>query len=201
MDCLFTIGYSWIDINEFPSILHKYNINVIVDVRSVPYSQRFPDFNRESLKNILKRNKINYIFMGKEFGARRNESDVYHDGVVDFSRVFQSKLFLEGVKRVEKGLKDGYTISFLCSEKDPLDCHRTIMISQYFSKIGLKICHIIQGSKLITQRDIENELLQKHFKKEIGQRSLFDDVNDLLSKAYEKQNTLIGYKKEGDEYD
>jgi len=75
------------------------------------------------------------------------------------------------------------------------------MISQYFSKIGLKICHIIQGSKLITQRDIENELLQKHFKKEIGQRSLFDDVNDLLSKAYEKQNTLIGYKKEGDEYD
>ena len=175
-------------------ILGDYGINVIVDVRSVPFSRHTPHFNRKAIQHCLAKKKIRYLFMGDEFGARRQEPDAYVSDRVSFEKVFQLSAFKSGVQRLQNGFSKNYKIALMCTEKDPADCHRTIMVTRYLSeKLGWTIEHIhFDGSVEM------NDAFETRLQKISGcEEDLFtNDKKSLIEDAYGKIEHRIAYKQE-----
>ena len=169
MTC-YTIGHSNHSMNEFISIVKDNQLNCIIDVRSSPYSKYASHFNRESLSEYLKREGIRYIFMGDSLGARyENENLLFPSGKVDFSKVVLTQEFINGISRVIDGIQKGFRIALVCSEKNPFDCHRFVLVSKNLKEQGIeenvfvqKVCEMIYRkedmSKLLTflQKTFQN---------------------------------------------
>lgn len=196
---IYTIGHSTYTVEKFINLLKAHNITCIVDVRSTPYSQFAPQFNERDIKFFLNKNGITYIYMGKEFGARREDAALYRNsGKLDFEKTKSCPEFISGVKRIENGLRKGFNIAMMCSEKVPQDCHRCIMIGKAFSDYGYEVEHILEDSSLLQQADIDQLLLDEYFPNR-DQLSLFDcnDMSeiDYISAAYRKKEEEIAYDK------
>lgn len=206
MNQIFTIGHSTDIIESFIEHLEYYQIDTIVDVRSVPYSRFVSQFNKEQLSAFLKKENIIYIPMGDNLGARYEEKELlFEDGKVDFSKVVITKRFQEGIERVETGIKKGHKIALMCSEKNPIECHRFSLISRYLHKKGHIINHIVD-EYLFEHKLLESKLLDyyKEYHKisfDIGkitefhlmQSTLFDIDNIDEDKLYITLNRLIAY--------
>ena len=140
---VYTVGHSNHPIEEFLKLLVKHNINCVCDVRSMPYSRFTEQYNRENIKEYLSEHNIKYLFFGEEFGARREEKGLLTDGMVDFEKVAKNEKFIKGINRIEKGLEKGYRIALMCTEKEPIECHRTILVSRNLYLKGMVILHTI----------------------------------------------------------
>lgn len=206
MPSLYTIGHSTYEIGIFLKLLDKHQINCVIDVRSTPFSKFAPQYNSGQLSNVLKQNKKYYIFMGEEFGARRSDSSLYTDnGLLDFNRVLKSELYLSGVKRVEEGLRRGYNIAFMCTEKDPIDCHRAIMVARGLELANHRVIHIHPDGSVETQAQLTERLLDRFFP-DRNQMNIFELVSkpvateQMEQEVYRLRNWDIAYKIEtGDE--
>lgn len=195
INTIYTIGYTGFDIDKFIEKLKKENINAVIDVRSTPYSHYYTDFNKENLYNILKKNKIYYKNYAEEFGARQKDLKYYPNGYLDFELFSKSENFLSGVRKLQNAMKKKYKFVLMCSEKNPIMCHRAILVARAFYKLNYNVKHLLPGDKIITQQDIEKYLLDK-FLPDRNQINLFfanhtdeEDINE----AYRKQNANIGY--------
>lgn len=197
---IYTIGHSRHNIDNFIELLKRNGINCICDVRSMPYSKFAEQFNQNNLKDELKKNNIEYLFFGDEFGARRKEPDLYTNGKVDFEKVAHDAKFINGIKRIEKGIRKGYKIALMCAEKDPIECHRTILVARNLDLNGFEVNHILDDGSIINQKEIDQRLLKKHFPNRY-QISIFDENEtiDYLKEAYKIANQSIGFKEEGEE--
>lgn len=141
---IFTVGHSNFSIEKFLSLLALNNINAIGDVRSQPYSRYTPHFNRENLSESLKENNIRYVFLGEELGARQGDENLYgDDGKIDFDLFSRHPKFLKGIERVEEGAKT-FKLALMCSEKDPMDCHRTHLIAKGLVARKHEVVHILE---------------------------------------------------------
>lgn len=87
MQPLFTIGHSRHSLEHFMALLQRHNVTVLADVRSWPYSQRFPHFQRAVLQKQLPQAEIRYVFWGKELGARPENPDCYVDGKASYEKI------------------------------------------------------------------------------------------------------------------
>ena len=133
---LFTIGHSTHKIEFFISLLNKFRITCVIDVRSSPHSRIAPQYNKSSLNSILREHNIVYMHFEKEFGARHTKPSLLdEDGNVDFDKVRETTEFKQGVERLINGLGLGYKIALMCSEANPFDCHRFTMISYQLVKV------------------------------------------------------------------
>lgn len=193
---LFTIGHSKHEIEYFIHLLKMYKINCLIDVRSAPYSRIAPQFNQESLSDFLKLHNIIYLHFPKEFGARQTDISLIDlENKVDYSRIRETNEFKEGVKRVLEGLEKGYNIALMCSEANPFDCHRFVMIAYHFVREGVTVNHILKDGKIIDNSILEEELLKK-YAKILPNNDLF--TNDVTPKlrlelAYRLRNKDIAF--------
>lgn len=191
----YTIGHSKHKIETFLDLLTKFSINCVVDVRSTPYSRFAEHFNQENLKNYLKRKKITYVYLGNELGARHtNKTLLDNNGNVLFELVRNTEEFKKGLLRIIKGINKGYVIAIMCSEKNPEDCHRTILVSYSLAKKGVEISHVLASGDLKKHSEIENELLDKYFLNR-NQLTLFNNDNDInyLDEAFKLKGQEISY--------
>lgn len=200
MGIIFIIGHSLNDIDTFVKYIRSYDVNTIADIRSVPYSKHNQSFNREALKSALCKNDIQYIFMGNELGARRTDKALYSaDGCLDFTKTAESELFLHGIDRLKTGMEKGFVIALMCVEKDPIECHRSILIGNVLSKGSNDVQHIIDSTKLQSQRDLELRMLDMYFPKRMqmgldeGDNSIVG-TSDYIAQAYAMRNKGIGYR-------
>lgn len=159
---VYTIGHSNHSLSEFIKILVDNKINCLCDVRSTPYSKYTPQFNRENLKEQLKLDNILYLEFDKEFGARRTEHNLITNGVVDFEKVALDPLFKSGILRIQNGLEKNFKIALMCSEKDPIDCHRNILCARNLQKNGIDIVHILYDGKQEANTITEKRLVEKY---------------------------------------
>lgn len=194
---LLSIGHSQHAVDFFIRLLREHNVNYILDVRSTPYSQFAAEYNRENIKAVLKKNNVAYTFMGNYFGARPSDNSLYSpNGYLDFEKVVNCLNFKKAFTSVEKGVEQGYRIAFMCTEKDPIECHRAILVTNAFYKAGYSIEHIMPDSTIQTQEDINERLLDMYYP-DRNQLSLFATENlsakQYLIRAYRKQNEKIGY--------
>jgi len=208
MNRIYTVGHSTQSIEEFIHLLKKHYINCLIDVRSVPYSKYATQFDKEELKRQLSIEGIYYIHMGEELGARRDEKDVYLQGMVDFEKVSGCKSFLSGINRVIDGINKNFTIAIMCTEKDPIECHRSILVSRALHNRNFEVLHILSNGEVQSHSKLEDRLLEQYFPNR-NQGSIFDLIEgkkteeELLRESYKLQNEKIGYRvelqKEGNE--
>lgn len=198
---IYTIGHSTQTVDEFINRLQMNNVNCVVDVRSTPYSQYASQFNERDIKFALRDNGIQYIYMGKEFGARRDNPELYDkQGKLDFEKTASDSDFIEGIKRIKHGLEGGFSIAFMCTEKDPMDCHRCILVARAIQDtLEVEVENILIDGSLKNQSEIEQELIEKYFPNR-GQISLFDTDNmtedEYIEEAYKRRGKEIAYKME-----
>jgi uncharacterized protein (DUF488 family) len=196
MYTIYTIGHSTHPFDEFTQLLGLHGINCLIDVRSHPYSQYNPQFNKETLITELDWQGILYAHFGKEFGARHTRLSLLDKGGrVDFRKVHLTEAFKLGVKRLEEACEQGYQVGLMCSEGDPLDCHRFSMISYYLSKDGWEVIHILPDGDIITNEDLEQKMVEQLWDK-LPQTNLFEQVTpeEQLEAAYEIIMKKVAYK-------
>jgi hypothetical protein len=193
---IYTVGHSTHQLEYFLELLKEYGVTCLIDVRSVAASSYNPQYNKEPLTNFLKRNGIQYLHFAEEFGARHNDPDLLDDeGKVDFEKVRKSWAFKNGVERIWQGLDKGFTISLMCSESEPFDCHRFSMVSIALDKDGFDVKHIMKDKTLKTNADLENQLLKKYDKK-LPKPDMFNpniSLDDQLKEAYRLKNKEIAF--------
>ena len=187
---IFTIGYSSFSCELFIEILKKYNINALADVRSQPYSQFKPEFNRENLKRDLSKNNIAYVFLGEECGARVDDPNCYVNGKVNYKLVAQNQKFKTGIERIKKGMEK-FNIVLMCAEKDPITCHRTILICRNLASDKITIKHILSNGSVEDHNESEQRLL-KLFK--LNHPDMFRSEQQRLDDAYKRQSERIAYE-------
>lgn len=177
MSKIYTVGHSTHPVDLFLSILKNSQVNVVVDVRSVPYSQFAIQYNKDNLNSFLRKNSIYYIPMGNLLGARyEDDSFLFDDGKVNFDKVTKTKRFNDGIKRINDGLSKGYIIALMCSEKNPLECHRFSLISRFLDELGCIVEHILPD-KIIAHRVLDEKLFE-YFK---SKRKITFEIDKILN--------------------
>lgn len=189
---IMTIGHSAHSSERLLELLAQHRVTAVADVRSSPYSRLNPQFNREALKSSLKVHGISYVFLGKELGARSEDPNCYEAGKVQYGRLAQTPEFNQGVTRILKGLEK-YTIALLCAERDPLYCHRTILVSRVLERLGVKVDHIHADGRLESHDEAMKRLLRL-----VGlpEHDFFRSAEQLLNEAYRIQEDKIAYVDE-----
>ena len=190
---VFTIGHSTHPQAALIGLLASHGITAVCDVRSQPYSRFNPQFNREPLEQAMEAAGIAYRFLGRELGARSEDPSCYRDGKVQYDRLAQTELFRQGLDRVRAGLRQGFRISLLCAEKEPLECHRTILVSRQLSYLGLEIQHIHADGRLESHA---GAMLRLARLLDLPEHDLFRSPADLIEEAYRLQGDRIAYTRE-----
>ncbi len=164
-------------------------------------------FNKSPFQISLKQEKIAYVFLGQELGARPNNELCYINGKAVYEKIAATELFQQGIERIIKGIKK-YRIALMCAEKDPLTCQRNILVCKRLKSYNLNIKHILSNGEVETHEDLENRLLaQQGFTQFTPnnnplQLSLFDTIEsqtdslnkeECLQQAYQQQGESIAY--------
>jgi len=191
---IFTIGYSAFTINEFVNILQKNNINFVADVRSIPYSATYPDYNKNLLETYLKHYNISYQNFKNEFGARQIDEEFFTDDYLDFTKFINSEQFLTGVEEIKNLIYSGYKIVLMCAEGNPENCHRCIMIAKYFYDTGYEVKHFLPDGSIINQENVDYVLVNKFFSPQLSLFERNDSEENMTNMAYRLQNKEIGFR-------
>ena len=189
---ILTIGHSTHTHEAFLTLLRQHEISVLCDVRSVPNSRFNPQFNRNNIQETLLHAGINYVFLGRELGARSDDPKCYENGKVKYDRLAQTELFHSGLERLTAGLAQGFRISLMCAEGDPLDCHRSILIARHLTGLGIPVQHIHSDGSLETQEQaIQRLVRQLH----VPEAHMFRSDEDVFADAYRLQEARIAYER------
>src|SRR5262249_22936578 len=137
---------------QFVGLLRQHGITAVADVRSNPYSRYNPQFNRENLQKALADAGVAYRFLGEELGARSDDPNCYEGGKVRYDKLAETPAFQRGLQRVRSGMKE-HRIALMCAEKEPLECHRTILVSRHLAALGLDVQHIHVDGTLESHRE------------------------------------------------
>jgi uncharacterized protein (DUF488 family) len=194
MDELYTIGHSNHSLERFTELLELHSIGALADVRSSPYSKFNPQFNRENLQKALREQQIAYVYLGRELGPRSDDPSCYRDGKVQYSRLARTELFRKGIDRLRNGMKT-YRIALMCSEKDPIVCHRMILICRALRPEPVRICHILEDGTLESMEASEGRLL---IELRMPQLRLGEKPQDLIQRLYDTQSERIAYVRSDD---
>lgn len=185
-----TIGHSTHSLEAFVKLLKSHSVGAVADIRSTPYSRYSPHFNRESLRGALHRHQIRYVFLGRELGARSDDPSCYENGRVRYRLLAQTELFQRGIERVESG-SSTYRIALMCAEKDPLDCHRAILVAPALSRNGTTVQHILADGRLEDHEDSISRLLDSLG---FGTDDTFPQLKaDLVERALAKREDRIAF--------
>jgi uncharacterized protein (DUF488 family) len=187
---IYTIGHSNHPIDRFIALLQQHGIRAVADVRSTPYSRFNPQFRKERLQAALADAGIRYVFLGEELGARSKDPACYEEGGrVSYLRLAATDLFRRGIERLLTGMQN-HRIAIMCAEREPLDCHRTILVARELEKAGAPVTHILADGSLEPHRHAMERLASSL---KLADTDLFRTTDELIEDAYEKQGSQIAY--------
>jgi uncharacterized protein (DUF488 family) len=189
---VYTVGHSNHEIAAFLELLRRQGIAAIGDVRSQPYSRYVPQYSQGPLKAALIEAGIAYLFLGDKLGARSDNPACYEHGKVQFDRLAQEPGFLEGIAQVIDH-KDRQCLALLCAEKDPIECHRGLLVARKLHESGVAVSHILADGTLETHEALETRLLKLC---KLPPGDMFTSREDFLADAYTLQGHRIAYRDE-----
>lgn len=189
---VFTIGHSNHAFEPFAALLNLHSINLVADVRSSHFSQFNPQFNREQVQARLRKSNIGYEFLGRELGARPDDPLCYLDGRVQYNRLAQTQSFRRGIAWVCQ-MMDSQRLVLMCAEKEPLACHRTILIARELDAQGVQVIHVLADGSLETHQDTIERLLA-----DLGRSNaeLFRTREEIVAEAYAFKGEELAYSSE-----
>jgi uncharacterized protein (DUF488 family) len=151
-----------------------------------------PQFNREDLKEELREAEIRYVFLGRELGARSEDQSCYCDGQVQYDLLARTDLFRDGIERIKEGRLE-FRIALMCAEKEPLDCHRTILVARELADAGIPVAHILYNGESERHEDSIGRLVSML---RIPHADMFREQSTVVRDAYEKRGKEIAYREE-----
>jgi uncharacterized protein (DUF488 family) len=173
-----TIGHSNHPIERFLDLLKAGGVKLLVDVRSMPYSRRFPQFGRERLAKSLAEASIDYLWEGEALGGKPGQGGGYNE-------LAARPTFKNALNQViERGRNT--TLCLMCAEKEPLDCHRTVLVARRLAEHGMAIEHLLADGSVRAHGEIEGTLLAKQ-----AGADLFEDRSQLLARAYDARERAM----------
>ena len=184
---IYSVGHSNHPLAHFLQLLQGQGVSLLADVRSTPYSRFNPQFRRDALAAVLNENGIEYVFLGEELGARSKDSSCYVDGKVSYRKLAATELFRQGIDRLLAAART-HVVAIMCAEKDPLDCHRTILVARELVRRGESVAHILVTGALESHDQVMQRLREKL---KIEPQDLFG--GDMNEQAYEVRGQQIAY--------
>lgn len=187
-----TVGHSSHTIDDFIGLIKGAGITAIADVRSAPYSRFQPQFNKEQLERSLKEHGVAYVFLGRELGARSDEPSCYIDGRVQYDRLAALPKFKEGVRRVLDGARKR-RVALMCAEREPLDCHRTLLVGRALVELGSEVAHLHADGVVEPHGQAMRRLVRM-----VGlpEDDLFRSHEELVAEALSIQSKRVAYQDE-----
>jgi uncharacterized protein (DUF488 family) len=192
VDTVYTVGHSTHSIERFLELLQGAGVTAVADVRSHPFSRFNPQFNRDALTEELRARDIAYVFVGRELGARSNDPTCYERGQVQYERLAKTEVFSAGIKRVIAGARK-YRVALMCAEKEPLECHRTLLVGRALHDQGVDVAHIHANGAIERYEDAMMRLLDLTG---LPREDLFRSVEDLQKEAMARQELRVAYVDE-----
>ncbi len=171
----FSIGHSNIPVDRFVTMLREAGANTVVDVRSVPSSRRFPWFSKTNLEARLARDGIAYTAMGDALGGRPSDDGLYRDRIADYEAMAREPQYQAGIDRlIDAAAKS--RVCMMCAEREPLDCHRCLLVTRSLTEPGFTVGHILHDGTIESHAETEQRLSAWHGKEcdlfASGQREL-----------------------------
>ena len=188
---ILTIGHSTHDLEAFVKLLKRHDVAKLGDVRSTPYSRYNPQFNREPLANGLAAFGLEYVYLGAELGGRSDDPSCFENGRIRYDRLSATHGFQQGLKRLI-GEATGSRIALMCAEKEPLECHRTLLVAPALEAKGVAVEHILADGGLEAHGAVMGRLVAIHGDGQQGE--LFATVADRIELAIAKQAERIAYR-------
>ena len=188
---LFSIGHSNIPADRFLATLQGAGVNALADVRSAPFSRFFPWFSQQALAARLAEAGMTYTFMGAALGGRPRDERLYRDGVADYEAMAMQAEFRDGLQRLIDTVAQS-RICLLGAEREPLDCHRCLLVTRHLAESGLSVGHILHDGTFEPHAATERRLL-----------ALYDDDCDLfeagqasrLAAAYRRRAKAVAFRQ------
>ncbi len=178
-----TIGHSNHPIQRFVDLLTAGGVKLLVDVRSLPWSRRFPQFGKERLTQSLADAGIAYVHEsalgGKPEGRGKPEGGASYDALA------ARPAFNAALARLIDRAQDT-TVCLMCAEKEPLACHRTVLVSRRLAERGVAIEHLLADGATRPHSDVEEALLAKS-----AGPDLFEDRAARLARAYQARERAM----------
>lgn len=147
---IYTIGHSSRNMDDFITMLQSFAIKNLVDIRSMPGSRKYPQFNKENLETALPANGISYIYMEDLGGRRKVREDSKNTrwknlsfrGYADYMETDSFKKAIAGLERIALQASTAY----MCAEAVWWRCHRSL-VSDYLKAKGWRVLHIMAAGK------------------------------------------------------
>jgi uncharacterized protein (DUF488 family) len=191
---IFTVGHSTHTIERFTSLLRRYGVTAVADVRSSPRSRINPQYNREVLKWSLREQGVEYVFLGDELGARPADRACYVNGEARYDLISKTEKFKSGLDRIREG-SSRFDVALMCAEQDPITCHRTILVCRHLEEYDIR--HILPNGSVEPHDDAMLRLVR-----ELSGRNSIDSADaGLISAAYDVQAKTISYKESINRHD
>lgn len=189
---ILTIGHSTHSFDFFLELLRTHGVTAIADVRSSPFSRANPQYNRKPFADGLRARGIAYVFLGRELGARPNDPSCYLNGRVQYSRLAEAPWFRKGLERVARG-SSRHRIALMCAEKEPLECHRTVLVARALHDCGMLVEHILADGRIESHTEAMERLLKLAG---LSHEDLFRSKADLIAEALVQQEERIAHVDE-----
>jgi uncharacterized protein (DUF488 family) len=187
---LFSIGHSNIAIERFVGMLRAAAVTAIADVRSTPASRRFPWFSGTALAARLAPEGVVYEPCGNSLGGRPRDAKLYRDGVADYEAMAAQPEFQDGIKQL-LGLAARHRVCIMCAEREPLDCHRCLLVARSLADRGVTTGHILHDGTIEPHRATEQRLLAWNGK----DADLFlTGQNERLAAAYRRRAHVVAFR-------
>ncbi|MDY7030722.1 MAG: DUF488 domain-containing protein [Thermodesulfobacteriota bacterium] len=174
---VFTIGHSNHELGKFTDLLKGHRIELVTDIRSIPFSRFARQFNKQEIERTIRANGIKYVFLGKELGGRPKATEFYDaNGVVLYDRLGRSPLFLQGIESLLRGI-NMYNVALMCSEENPSKCHRHFLVARVLADQGINVLHIRGDGTIQTEEELAGKKSQNS--KDHFQLSFFEFDGDV----------------------
>jgi len=187
---LFSIGHSNIPPDRFIALQREAGVTAIADVRSTPFSRFCPWFSAKNLAPLLAQAGIGYSFYGAELGGRPSDPALYRDGIADFEAMARQPEFHAGLDRlVAEAARN--RLCMMCSEREPLECHRCLLIARALAARGLNVGHLLHDGSIEPHAATEQRLLAL----EGNEENLFvTGHNERLAAAYLRRARAVAHR-------
>ena len=185
-----TVGHSNHPLETFVSLLRQHGVTTLADVRSAPYSRFNPQFNRKALDAALQAQGIAYLFMGHALGGRPEDRSCYENGRVRYDRLAQTTFYRKGIDRVME-TAEVERLALMCAEKEPLDCHRTLLVGRSLAERNVAVAHILADGTLETHDDTMDRLLDSAG---LPAGDLLHSREELMAEAVALKEGRVAYK-------
>lgn len=192
---VYSIGYGLRSQEGFINTLQMLGIDTVIDVRRIPKSRFAPQFNEDVIYEALQDKGIAYFSAGEKLGARSTDRALLNEaGQIDWEKARQETSFKEGIAAIKEHAEGGQLIAVVCTEGDPLVCHRLGTVSRSLAAEGMDVRHVLTNGEVVSHTEMEDRLLQKYIRKNMIPSVESGTYSAQLEEAYKALNREHGYR-------